>query len=120
MHGARTAIMAGDEEASVAELPHHLDLVLRHGTERVVGAAWFFRRRGTIAIAAQVSGDDMEVLREAWRDSMPGDVAERVAVQQQQWRTVAAMAQMDARAGRIDIGLCEAGHDGHGRASASP
>ena len=39
VHGAPAAVVAGDEEALVAQGLHHLDLVLRHGAERVVDAA---------------------------------------------------------------------------------
>jgi hypothetical protein len=34
---ARAAIVAGGEEALIAERRHHLDLVLRHGAERIAG-----------------------------------------------------------------------------------
>ena len=100
VRGAPAAVVAGDEEAVVAERLHHLDLVLRHGAERVVDAAGLLGRGGAVAIAAQVGGHDVEVLRQPRRDRMPGDVRERVAMQQQQRRAAAAMAQADARAAR--------------------
>ncbi len=91
MRGAAAAVVAGDEELRVAEGLHHLDLVLRHSTERVVDAAGLLGRGGAVAVAAQVGGHDMEVFREAWRDRVPGDVGERIAVQQEQRRPAAAM-----------------------------
>src|SRR5262249_18257848 len=47
-------------------------------------------------------------LGEARRDAVPGDMGLRVAVQQQQRRSLAAMAQMNARARRLDLGPLEA------------
>ena len=92
MRGAAAAVVAGDEKAAVAEGLHHLDLVVCHGAERVVDAAGFLGRGGAVAIAAEVGSNDMEVLGQARRHRVPGDVSERVAVQQKQRRTVAAMA----------------------------
>ncbi len=108
--GARAAVVPGNEEPAVAELFHHLDLVLRHRPERivdVVGAG--FVRADTVAIAPEIGGDDVEMLGETARDLAPGHMGQRVAVQQQQGRPVAAMAQVDARAakdggGGFDIG----------------
>ena len=112
--GAGAAIMPGGEELAIAELLHHLHLVLRHRAERVVDAV----RAGivgadAVAIAAQIGGDDMEMLGEPVGDLVPGDMRHRVAVQQQQRRPVAAVAQMDTRpaeagGGGLDIGCREA------------
>ena len=93
MRGAPAAVMAGDVEAVVTERRHHLDLVLRHRPERVVDAVGFLRRGRAVAVAAQVGGDDMELLGQSRRDLVPGHMGQRVAVQQQQRRAIAAMAQ---------------------------
>jgi hypothetical protein len=49
----------------------------------------------------------MEMLGEAVGDAVPGDVRQRVAVQQQQRRPVATMAQMNAGAAGFDLGALE-------------
>ena len=92
---AGAAVVAGDEEALEAERAHDLDLVLGHGAERVVGVVAAAARLGAVAVAAQVGRDDREVLGEPRRDLVPHDVGQRVAVQQQQRRPVAAVAQVD-------------------------
>ncbi|MFC7538865.1 hypothetical protein ACFQU2_04505 [Siccirubricoccus deserti] len=68
-----------------------------------------------VAIAAQVGGDDMEVLGQTRRHRMPGDMGQRIAVQQQQRRPAAAMPQPDARPAGLDVSEGEAGHDVHGQ-----
>ena len=108
------AIVAGDIKAVVAERPHHFDLVLGHGAERVVRAVRLLRRRRTVAVAAQIGRHDMKPLGQARRHLVPRNMGQRVAVQKQQRRPAAAVAQADARAARLDVGQREAGHDFHG------
>ena len=71
--GAGAAVVAGDKELAVAELLHDLDLVLRHRPERIVDVV----RPGVlgadaVAVAAQIGGDDMEMLGEPVGDLVPG------------------------------------------------
>src|SRR5712671_1197579 len=102
--GRRTgaAIMPGDEELAIAKLLHDLDLVLRHRAERIVDVVWAgIVGADAVAIAAEIGGDDVEMLGEPVRDLVPGDVGHRVAVQQQQGRAVAAMTQMNARPAKL-------------------
>ena len=54
MQHARAAVVAGGEEAVEAERRHHLDLVLRHGAERIAGMIVAARRLFGIAVAAQI------------------------------------------------------------------
>ena len=108
--GAGAAIVSGHEKLAVAELFHDRDLVLRHRPERVIDIVWAgLVRPDAVAIAAQVGGDDMEILAQPVRDLAPGGMGQRIAVQQQQGRAVATMAQIDARAakgggGGLDLG----------------
>ena len=62
-----------------------------------------------VAVAAQIAGDDMEMLGQAVGDLVPHDMRHRVAVQQQQGRAVAAVAQMDARAAEVGGGSLDLG-----------
>ncbi len=104
VHGARAAVVPGREEFVVAEVAHDLDLVLRHGAERVVDVVLAaVLRPDAVAVAAEIRGHDVEALGEAGRHPVPRDVRHRVAVQQQERRPAAAMAQVDARAGRVDV-----------------
>ena len=70
--GAGAAVVPGDEELAVAELFHDLDLVLRHRAERVVDAVRaLVVGADAVAIAAQIGGDDMEMLGQAVGDLVP-------------------------------------------------
>jgi hypothetical protein len=107
---ARAAVMPGDVKLVEAERRHHLDLVLRHRAERIARVIRHARRLLRVAIAAQVARHHRELLREARREFMPGQMRERVAVQQQQRRPLAAMRRHDARARGLDLGLGESVH----------
>jgi len=61
----------------------------------------------TVAIATQIRGDDVEALGRQRRDLVPEDMGQRIAVQQQKRRAVAAMTQMDPRAAPRDLGTGE-------------
>src|SRR6266436_4657480 len=102
--GSGTAIMAGDKEFAVAERLHNLDLVLCHRPERIVDVV-FAAVLGphTVAVAAQISGDDVKSFGETVGDLVPGNMSQRVAVQQQQRRAVAPVPQMNAGAARGDL-----------------
>ncbi len=103
--GAGAAVMAGDKEFAIAELLHDLDLVLRHRPERIVDVVFAaIVGADAVAIAAQISGHDMKALGQSAGDLAPGGVGQRIAVQQQQRRAVAAMAQIDPRARGLDLG----------------
>src|SRR5436190_8089756 len=79
--GAGAAVMPGDKEFAIAELLHDFDLVLRHRAERIIDVV-LARIVGadTIAIAAQISRDDVEMFGQTRRYPVPGDVGQRVAV----------------------------------------
>ena len=105
---AGAAVVAGGEEFVVAERRHHLDLVLRHGAERIVFVVVAARRLFGIAVAAQVGGDHGEVLGQPRREFLPRQMAERIAVHEQKRRPAAAMHGDDARAGGFDLGAGKA------------
>jgi hypothetical protein len=106
--GAGATVTTGDHELAVAKLLHHLDLVERHGAEGIVDVVLTtFLRADIVAIAAQVGANDMEVLGEPACDAMPRHVGQRIAMQQQERRPVAAMAQVNARATGFDLRAVE-------------
>src|SRR5499427_8457009 len=105
---AGAAIMAGGVEALETERRHHLDLVLRHGAERIAAVILAARRLFRIPVAAQVGGDHGEFARQPRRDFVPGQVREWIAVQQQQRGSVAAAHRDDARAAGLDFAAGEA------------
>ncbi len=92
---ARAAVVARDHEFPESQVLHDVHLVLPHAPESVVRVIGPALRLGTVAVAAQVGGDHREVLRQPRRDEMPGDVRQRIAVQQQQRRPLAADAAGD-------------------------
>ena len=80
MEHAGAAIMAGREESVEAERRHDLDLVLRHGAERIAGMVGTAGRLLGIAVAAQVGGDHRELgapargailCQETWVNGLP-------------------------------------------------
>jgi hydroxyethylthiazole kinase-like sugar kinase family protein len=81
---AGAAVVAGGEEFLVAERGHDLDLVLRHGAERIAGMIVAAGRLFGIAIAAQVGANDGEFLAPACGATFcPVHMVERIAVHQQ-------------------------------------
>ena len=68
---AGAAIVAGGIEPLVAERGHHLDLVRRHGAERIIGMVVAARGLFGIAVAAQIGGDHGEFLRQPRREFVP-------------------------------------------------
>ena len=94
---AGAAVVAGGVEAGKPERRHHLDLIGRHGAERIRGVVGAARRLLGIAIAAQIGGHYGEFLRQPRGEFVPGQVRERIAVHQQQRRPLAAMHRDDAR-----------------------
>src|SRR5215469_15883409 len=99
------AVMPGNEELAIPQLLHDLDLVPGHSAERVVDVAFAgVVGTDTVAIAAQIGRDDVEVFRQPAGDLVPGDVSEWISMQQQQWRSVAAIPEMDPRLARRNVG----------------
>src|SRR5262245_51409710 len=118
---ARAAVVAGDKELLETELAHHVHLVLRHAAERVIGVVRLAARLGAVAVAPQVRGDDGEAAGEARRDALPGEVGERIAVQEQERRPFAAAAPHDRNLGvrSLEAERREIGHGANG-ATATP
>jgi hypothetical protein len=60
-------------------------------------------RTDAVAVPAQIGTDDMKMLGEAIGDAVPGDMRQRVSVQQEQGWTLSAMAQVDACPAGLDL-----------------
>ena len=109
MRCPRAPVVAGQKEPLVAERRHDLDLILGHDAERVVdmvGAT--IGGADAVAVTAQVRRDNVESLRQTTGDPVPRGVCERVAVQQQERRALAAMPQEDVGAARTHPSRLEA------------
>src|ERR1700730_19404881 len=84
---AGTAVLAGGQELAVPELLHDFDLVPRHRAERIVDVVLAaVLGPDTVAVAPQIRRDDVKTLGEAPCDLVPGDMGQRIAMQQQQSR----------------------------------
>jgi hypothetical protein len=83
-------VVAGDGEVLMPQRHHRLHLVERHCALGVGGMVT--RRSGPqrVPIAAQIGGDDGEVLRQQRGGRTPHEMRLRVAVEQQERRTRAA------------------------------
>ena len=92
------SVMTGGEKCVEAKGLHDLDLVLRHGAERIAGMVGTARRLFAVAVAAQIGGDHGELFRQRRRDRMPRQMIERIAVHQQERRPAAAGDGDDAGA----------------------
>ncbi len=110
---APAAVMSGGHELVETKRRHHLDLILRHGAERIAGMIVAAERLFAVAVAAQVGGDDGEFFRQRRRDPQPRQVIERIAVHQQQRRPAATGGRDDAGAGGLDVAAGEAGDGDH-------
>jgi hypothetical protein len=117
---ARPAVMPCHHERVEPERGHHLDIVLRHRAERIVGVIRLARRLLGVAVTAQVGRHHGELLREARRELVPRQMRERVAVQQQQGGTIAPMHRHDPRAGGLDLAAGEAVEQHGGRLLVEP
>src|SRR5579862_7357457 len=85
MRGARPAVVSSHEEAIMAERSHHVNLILSHGTERVMDVfQTTIRGAYTVAITAQVGRYHVESLGQGSGDFVPGCVRERVAMEQEE------------------------------------
>ena len=111
---ASAAVVPADMPFGMTEGRHHLDLIVRHRPERISGVIRPPIGLRAVAITAQIRRDHGELLGEARRDLVPHHVRQRVAVQQQQRRTGAAVAQVDPRAGSFDLCVREAFEHGCG------
>src|SRR5437764_806223 len=101
---AGPAVVPGGEELRVTQMLHEFDLVLRHRAKGMVAPvlAGIVRARA-VPVAAQIGGHDGEVLGQPVGDLVPGDVRERVTVQQQQRWPVAAASESYLRSGGLEI-----------------
>src|SRR4029078_3470850 len=108
MQDACAAVMARRIKPLEAERGHHLALTLRHRAERIAGMVLAAGRLFGIAIAAQVGADDGEIARQRWRNFVPRQMIERVAVHQQHRRSRTANHRDNTRALGLDFGASEA------------
>src|SRR6266853_2528887 len=104
-HAMRDPPSAGvtdDEERFMTEGPHRLDLVLRHGALGIIRMIGKPVGLLAVSVTAKVRGDHPESLRELGRNAVPDRVGLRIAVQEEQRRSHAAMDEIDRRAARPD------------------
>ena len=99
---APTTIVPGDKELLKAQLAHHLDLVTRHRPFAIWLVIGCRRRLTTITIATQVRCHDRKLPRETWRDFMPHHMRLGMTMQEQQWRTTAAVPHPNPGLTRVE------------------
>ena len=87
---ARATIMAHDMRPCQAQRIHQPNDIARHFTLGIDGVSRIIGRRLTLAIAAQIGNDHIEMLRQTGRYPMPSHVILRIAMQQDQRRPRAA------------------------------
>jgi hypothetical protein len=92
---APAAIMAGDGELVEAELSHHTDHIFRHDSLRIRQVIRSRRGATALSVAAQVSADYGEILREDRSDIPPHEMCFRKAVKEQKGRSGAGSAHKE-------------------------
>jgi hypothetical protein len=97
MDDARATVVTGDHEPLVAERGHHVDLVLGHHAERVVGVIGLTAGLGAVAVATEIGYNDRELLGECGSDLVPHHERLRAAVQQQERRAASADDEINRR-----------------------
>ena len=115
---AGAAVVPADRKPFEAVLPHQLDLVARHRPFRV---RLMIRRRlrlRALAVAPQVGSDDGEPVGQIRGHRVPHQVRLRMAMQKQERRAAAAVADPQRRLARVHQGQLEsreelAPHAGH-------
>ena len=119
----RAAIVSTRLKFFKPEVAHDLDLILRHGAERVGRMVGTAVRLGTVPVAAQIGKNDRKFLRQARRDLVPANMGEGIAVHEKQRRPFSPVTQRYLRAAGFDAGLAEAwkqfGHLSHPSCSRS-
>ncbi|EWS52517.1 hypothetical protein X551_04696 [Methylibium sp. T29] len=100
---APAAVVAGHEEALVAQRAHHAHHVGRHRALAVVGVVVRAGRLGRAAVAAQVGHHQPVAVGQPLRRAMPDRVRLRVAVQQQQRRPVGRAADAGEQRHAVDV-----------------
>ena len=80
MRDTGAAIMSRDQEALVAVVTHHIDLVLRHDAKGIVRVPFSVLRFTGIAITAEIGQVYREVLRQLRCYFVPCDMCFRVTV----------------------------------------
>ena len=98
MHHAAAAVVADGRELVEPEVLHHFDLILGHGALGVAGMVLAAGRLAAVAVAPEVRRHHGIVLGQLRSHERPGDVRLRIAVQQQDRRTLAANHPIDLRA----------------------
>lgn len=100
---ARTAIVAGHREAVVPELIHNLDLVESDCAHGVGGVVVGTGGLAAGAIAAEVCGDDRELLGQRRGDVAPHQMGLGNAVHEQQGWALAATTSVNGRSANVDV-----------------
>jgi hypothetical protein len=92
LRDVRSAVVPGQAEPLVPELPHQGRAVVGHGSLGVGGMVSGGDGLGRLPVAAQVRADHGEPLGQHRGDPVPGGVGPRMAVQQQDGRSAASVA----------------------------
>src|SRR5882672_11097112 len=111
MRDPPSAVVTDDAERLMTQGAHRLDLVLGHGALGIIDVVGKPVGLLAVAVAAQVRGDHPESLRELGRDAVPDRVGLRIAVQEEQRRSHAAVNEIDRRTARPDAPALEAGEE---------
>ena len=98
MQHAAATVVAGGREPVEAELFHHLDHILAHLAKRIGIVVVAAVRLGTVAVATEIGRHHGETPGQIRRHAIPGQMRERVAVHQKQWRPLTAVTQNDVDA----------------------
>src|SRR6202035_3153850 len=104
----RAAVVSTRLKFFKTEVAHDLDLILRHGTDRVGRMVGTVVQLGTIPVAAQIGKNDRKYLRQARSYLVPANMGEGIAVHEKQRRPVSPVTQRDLRPAGFDAALPEA------------
>ena len=103
---ASAAIMPCDTKCIKAQMLHYIHLVLRHSTEGVVHVIGRTARLVAVAIAAQIRAHHSEMFCKARRNQVPMHMRQRIAMQQQNRRAIAAVSKIDFDFAVAGLNLC--------------
>lgn len=119
MRDPPAAVVPDDAEPVETEVPHQRNLVGGHGPLGVLRIA--LRRCGLVAVAvtAQISQHNRVVVGQLRGDAVPDQVRLRIAVQQEQRRTVTRDGAVDAHLAGVDVVVGKAFRQRHAHANSS-
>jgi hypothetical protein len=93
MRRACAPVMTRKKKPVMAKCCHDIDLILSHDAKRIIDMVYAsIGGANAVAVTAKIGHYDVESPRQMTSDLVPGGMSERVAVQQQEWWTFAAMS----------------------------